>query len=143
MHSSTIINNYLTIAWIIMKAFFSIERRHDGRRAPPPCMASPALREMSANIRVLFVSYPVVLYVCRSSIFCHRLRCLLGALVLPTARLQLIVRTTALFSCHIRFRPLHTVFATGWQSGWRRGKTHVHRGLAIMIAVSATAPTVL
>ena len=41
-----------------MKAFFSIERRHDGRRAPPPCMASPALREMSANIRVLFVSYP-------------------------------------------------------------------------------------
>ena len=36
-----------------------------------------------------------------------------GALVLPTARLQLIVSTTALFSCHIRFRPLHTLFATG------------------------------
>ena len=110
-------------------------------RKNPADMNRHTRREMSANIRVLFVSYPVVLYVCRSSIFCHRLRCLLGALVLPTARLQLIVRTTALFSCHIRFRPLHTVFATGWQSGWRRGKTHVYRGLVSMIVVSATAPT--
>ena len=49
-----------------MKAFFSIERRHDGRRAPPPCIASPALREMSANIRVLFVSYPGRTIVCMS-----------------------------------------------------------------------------
>ena len=44
----------------------TLRRRHH-------CQFAPG--EISANIRVLFVSYPVLYMYCRSSIFCHRMWC--------------------------------------------------------------------
>ena len=42
---------------------------------PPPLHGQFAPGEISANIRVLFVSYPVLYMYCQSSIFCHRMWC--------------------------------------------------------------------
>ena len=42
---------------------------------PPPLHCQFAPGEISANIRVLFVSYPVLYMYCQSSIFCHRMWC--------------------------------------------------------------------
>ena len=82
--------------WLLVR-----RRRH--------CQFAPG--EISANIRVLFVSYPVLYMYCRSSIFCHRMWCTCHiATAALLAALPLIGEQQHCF--HVIFGlagPLHTI----------------------------------